>query len=140
MLYHYTDAPGLAHLMRTGVLRAEDLVVRHRHLRLRRPLTWLTDDADPSSPAVRTVARLGRQAKITVRLTVSTAYAQRWPIWVLDHRVSRRHLALVEEASEGFSDRLWVVQQEIPWPQWIIAEDLETRSVLWRVDLRAAAS
>jgi hypothetical protein len=140
MLYHYTDAPGFADLLRTGALRPEDLVFRHRDLRLRRPLTWLTDDPDPTSPAVRMSARLGRLAKITVRLTVSTPYARRWPIWTLDHHVSRRHLVLIEEACEGLLDQLWVVPQEISWPDWIIAEDLETKSVLWRADLPSAAS
>jgi hypothetical protein len=93
-----------------------------------------------SSAAVRAVARLGRHDKITVRLTVSAAYAQRWPIWTLDNRVSRRHLALVDESCDGMGDRLWVVPDEIGWPDWIIAEDLETKSVLWRAELRSAAS
>ena len=75
--YHYTDEPGFDELRRIGALRPENLVVRHRHIRLRRPLVWLTDDTDLDSPAVRTVARLGTQAKITVRLTVSTSSAQR---------------------------------------------------------------
>lgn len=140
MLYHYTDAPGFAELLQLGALRPEDLVIRHRQLRLRRTLTWLTDHADPASPAVRTSARLGRRAKVTVRLTVSTKYAQRWPIWTLDNRVSRRHLALIEEACEGLVDGLWVVPHEIPWSDWIIAEDVETKSVLWRAVSRSAAS
>jgi hypothetical protein len=140
LLYHYTDAPGFAELRQTGALRPEDLVIRHRSIRLRRPLTWLTDDTDLASPAVRTVARLGAHSKITVRLTISTAYAQRWPIWKLDNRVSRRHSALVDEAAEGLENRLWVVPGEIAWPDWIIAEDVRTAATLWRVDLRPAAS
>ena len=140
MLYHYTDAPGFADLLRAGALPPEDLVIRHRRVRLRRTLTWLTDDPDPASPAVRTIARSGTRAKITVRLTLSTTYARRWPIWLLDHRVPRRQLVLIEEACEGLGDRLWVVPQDIPWPDWIIAEDLATNSVLWRADLRSAAS
>ena len=140
LLYHYTDAPGFAELMRAGALRPEDLVIRHRHVRLRRPLTWLTDDTDLASPAVRAVARLGGHGRITVRLTVSTAYAQRWTTWTLDNRVSRRHAALIDEAAVGLGDRLWVLPGEIGWPDWIIAEDLRTSSTLWRADLRSAAS
>jgi hypothetical protein len=140
MLYHYTDARGFADLLRAGALRPEDLTIRHRHLRLRKSMTWLTDDADPRSAAVRTIARLGDRATVTVRLTVSTTHAQRWPIWTLDHRVARRDLVLIDEACDGLGDRLFVVPGEIPWPEWIIAEDIEAAKVLWRADLRSAAS
>lgn len=140
MLYHYTDLPGFDALWRAGVLQPEELVIRHRRVRLRRDLIWLTDDTDLSSPAVRTVARLGQEAKITVRLTVTSATAQRWSIWKLDNHVSRRNHALIDEACEGLDNRLWVVRDEISGPDWIIAEDLESKSVLWRADLRSAAS
>jgi hypothetical protein len=139
LLYHYTDEPGFAELLRLGVLPPAELVIRHRHLHLKQALSWLTDDPDPGSPAVRTVARLRHGAQVAVRLSIACTDAQRWPRWTLDHRVGRRDAVRVEQACDGLSDRLWVVPHAIPSAQWMIAEDPFTRAVLWRNEVRTAS-
>jgi hypothetical protein len=139
LLYHYTDGHGLAELVGSGVLPPADLVIRHRSVRFKRPLTWLTDDPDPASPAVLAIARLRHGAQISVRLSVAAAGAQRWSVWAPQHGVPHRHWARLDELCDGLSSRLWVVPTEIPATDWIVAEDPLTRAVLWRNDLLTAS-
>jgi hypothetical protein len=139
LLYHYTDAHGLAELVRSGELPPADLVLRHRTMRLKRPITWLTDDPDPDSPAVLAIARLRQGAEVAVRLSVAAAGAQRWSVWAPDHGVPHRRWARLDEACDGLSSRLWVVPAAISVADWILAEDARTRAVLWRNDLLSAS-
>jgi hypothetical protein len=140
LLYYYTDVRAFTEIHRAGALDPAALVIRHRQVHHRRPLIWLTDEHDAASPAARTVARLERRTHLGIRLTVATPNAQRWRTWVADNRVSRRETALIDEASEGQIDRLWVLPQRLSWTSWIVAEDLDTRSVIWRNSPQTAAS
>jgi hypothetical protein len=140
LLYHYTDVRAFTQVHGAGVLEPTALVIRHRQVHDRQPLIWLTDEYDAASPAALTVARLERRTHVGIRLTVATPHAQRWRTWVADNRVSRREATLIDEASGGQLDRLWVVPHRLAWTSWIVAEDLDSRSVIWRNSTQTAAS
>jgi hypothetical protein len=140
LVYHYTDARAFTAIHRAGVLEPAALVIRHRNVPHGSPLVWLTDEHDASSPAASTVARLDGHSGHTIRLTVATPDVVRWPIWAAASRVSKREAALIDEACDGLVDRLWVVPHKLSWTSWIVAEHLDTHSVIWRNSTQTAAS
>ena len=130
ILYIYLDRTTLAALLAAGELEPHRKVFDHRPLRLA-PLVWLTDDLVPTSPAAWITARTSA-AVISVRLTVATSAAQRWPSWAARNRVSRHARRRIERVADGLGDRLWVTPAGVHSSQWISAEDVETGAVLWR--------
>jgi len=102
---------------------------------------WLTVRKDPFGNGLGDGSdiRIGKQTfkgtdKTRVRITVDIHDAQQWPRWSKNHGIKSSWYKDLEKTSKGDPRWWYVVERPIYCDEWIIAEDIKTRDVLWTPD------